>query len=80
MKFRVHSADPCGIPVKAKTADDVEVDATVPGLAVELLPVDGVHTVTLQVRQSDFPGKDLKELFARDNVLELGFSLVSTGE
>lgn len=77
MKYRVHSAGPCGIPVKAKTDDGVEVDATVPGLAVELLPVDGVHTVTLTVRQSDFPGQDLTALFALDNILALSLTLVA---
>ena len=77
MKYRVHSAHPIVMTVEAKTDKGTIVPGSLPGLEVELLPADGEgKTVTLQITEENFTGLDPVELFAVDNVVGIGFTLI----
>lgn len=78
MKFRVHSLHyPKDIPVKAKTAAGTEVDATMLGGEVELVPLDEQgKTVTLELHAENYSGMPIAEMFAQDNIVALGFTLI----
>ena len=81
MKFKVHSCTPVSVSVDATTAQGMKVEGKMPGLNVELLPVDdGGKTVTLEVTAQNWAGMDPKEMFAVGNVVEMGFTLSQKAE
>lgn len=75
MKYKVHSCTPVSVSVDATTAQGVKVEGKMPGLNVELLPVDGGKTVTLEITEQNWSGLDPKEMFAVGNTVEMGFTL-----
>lgn len=80
MNFIVHSNNPQSIMVKGKTAKGTEVDAPLPGNVVELLPVEGGKTVTLELHQDNWDGVPPAEMFAIGNEVSIGFTLVKKAE
>lgn len=83
MKYKVHSAEAVTVAVSATTEKGTKVEAQMPGLAVELLPEDGGKTLSLDITEENWGGVPSKEMFARGNTVEVGFTLVSkapTGE
>lgn len=81
MKYLVHSAHPISIAVESVTAKGTKVSGTLPGLEIEMLPVDGEgKTMTLQITEENYAGADPKELFGEGNTVQVGFTLVSKAE
>ena len=74
MKFKVHSYTPQKVSVLAKTAAGTEVEATMDGAVVELIPLAGGKTITLELHPENYAGLDMADMFAVDNVVSLGFT------
>lgn len=80
MNYIVHSNNPQAVLVQATTDKGTKVDAPLPGNVVELLPVDGGKTVTLELHEDNWAGLPPAEMFAIGNEVSIGFTLVKKAE
>lgn len=68
MNYIVHSNNPTTVMVKATTEKGTEVEAPMPGHYIEMLPVDGGKTVTLELTQDNWNGLAPAEIGVGDTV------------
>lgn len=79
MKYTVHSIQPVVLLVPATMDNsDLTVTGNLPGFEIELLPLVGDKTFTLQVTEANWSGAPAEEFFAVGNVVELGFTAVQS--